>query len=70
METTPKRTRGRLLTFREAGEITGLGERFMRRLATERRIPTYRLSPRKVRLAEQDVDDYLDIHRSPAIVDT
>jgi excisionase family DNA binding protein len=55
----PTAGRGRLLSYREAGERSGLGERYMQRLAQEGRIAVHRLSPRKVRIAEADLDEYI-----------
>jgi excisionase family DNA binding protein len=58
------KNRGRLLTYWEAGELfPALGERFIQRLVREKRIPVYRLSPRKVRVAEQDLLDWIEKHR-------
>jgi len=60
-------TRGRLLTAKEAGERLGGGERFARRLIAERRIPVVRLGENgkrgAVRIAESDLDDYIEQHR-------
>ena len=49
---------GRLLTMRQAGESTGLGERFIRRLVQERRIASYKLGG-KVRVGAADLDEYI-----------
>lgn len=62
----PARSRGRLLTYRQAGERSGLGERYMQRLAQEGKIAVHRLSPRKVRIAEADLDEYIESCRRDA----
>jgi excisionase family DNA binding protein len=47
------------LTAAEAGDYTSLGERYMRRLVNERRIRFYKLSPRKLRFAKKDLDEFI-----------
>jgi excisionase family DNA binding protein len=49
---------GRYLDAREAGECLGVGERFVRRLVAERRIPYYKLG-RYVRFAAADLDAFI-----------
>ncbi|MBT2675988.1 helix-turn-helix domain-containing protein [Streptomyces sp. ISL-14] len=49
----------RLLTVAEAGEMLGTGERFVRRLITERRIRYVKLG-RPVRIPESAVAEYID----------
>lgn len=55
-------TVNRMLSAREAGEVTNLGERFIRRLIQERRIPFHKLG-RNVRISERDLADWLAKHR-------
>lgn len=51
----------RLLTVAEAGEMLGTGERFVRRLITERRIRYVKLG-RPVRIPESAVTEYVEAH--------
>jgi excisionase family DNA binding protein len=55
----------RLLTVEAAGEQSGLGERYIRRLVAERRIPVYRW-PNKVRIAERDLEAFIEQARQEA----
>jgi excisionase family DNA binding protein len=54
--------RGSLLTVAEAGEYLGTGERFVRRLITERRI-TYVRVGKYVRLERSALDALVDAGR-------
>lgn len=58
--------RGALLSLREAGEKSGLGERFMVRLVHERRIPSYKIGGKR-RIAEEDLANYIEGHRVEAV---
>jgi len=51
--------RGRLLTVSQAGDYLTTGERFVRRLIAERRIPVHHLG-RHVRLAERDLERFVE----------
>ena len=55
------------MTLREAGERSGLGERFIRRLVQERRIPSYKIGGKR-RIAEEDLDKYIEQCRTEAMV--
>lgn len=55
-----------LLTARMAGTYTGLGERYIRRLRAERRIPCVRIGGR-VLFDPDDLDRFIEHHREPAI---
>ena len=48
----------RLLTVREAGEVLGTGERFVRRLIAERRIRFVRIG-RHVRIPRSALDEFI-----------
>ena len=56
-----------LLDTREAGSYTGLGERYIRRLRSDRRIPCVRIGGR-VMFDPDDLDALIDAHRQPAIL--
>ena len=56
-----------LLSTREAGAYTGLGERYIRRLRAERRIPCVRIGGR-VLFDPDDLDQLIEQHRRPAVV--
>lgn len=58
----------RLLTVAEAGEYLGTGERFVRRLITERRISYVKLG-KYVRLQRSILDSFIDAGRVPSTVD-
>jgi excisionase family DNA binding protein len=58
--------RGRLLTVRQAGEESGLGERYVRRLVSEGRIPVYRW-PNKVRVSEADLEAFVEQARQEPV---
>ena len=51
--------RGRLLTIDAAGEVSGLGARFIRRLVQERDLASHKLRGR-VMIAEADLADYVE----------
>ncbi len=53
-----------LLTCKQAGEYTGLGDRYMRRLINERRIDFVRIG-RLVRFERAVLDAYIAAHRVP-----
>lgn len=55
----------RLLTIREAGEESGLGARFIRRLVEEQDIASYKLRG-KVMVSEADLMDYIESCRRDA----
>ena len=55
-----------LLDTRGAGSYTGLGERYIRRLRSERRIPCVRIGGR-VLFDPDDLDRLIEAHREPAI---
>jgi excisionase family DNA binding protein len=50
------------VSVKEAGDLTRLGERFIRRLIQERRIPFHRVG-RKVRLRPEDLRAFIDAGR-------
>ena len=54
--------RGRLLTVAQAGEYLGTGERFIRRLITERRIAYVKVG-KYVRLERATLDAFVDAGR-------
>ena len=54
-----------LLTARMAGAYTGLGERYIRRLRAERRIPCVRIGGRLL-FDPDDLDRLIESHRQPA----
>ena len=58
--------RGRLLTVQQAGDYIATGERFVRRLIAERRIPVHHLG-RHVRIAERDLDHFIEAGRQEAM---
>ena len=62
---TPVRRRP-LLDTRGAGSYTGLGERYIRRLRSERRIPCVRIGGR-VLFDPDDLDQLIEAHREPAL---
>jgi excisionase family DNA binding protein len=55
-----------LLDARGAGNYTGLGERYIRRLRSERKIPCIRIGGR-VLFDPDDLDNLIEKHREPAI---
>lgn len=55
-----------LLDTRAAGSYTGLGERYIRRLRSERRIPCVRIGGR-VLFDPDDLDRLIEAHREPAL---
>lgn len=55
-----------LLDTRGAGTYTGLGERYIRRLRSERRIPCVRIGGRLL-FDPDDLDRLIEEHREPAI---
>lgn len=55
-----------LLDTGQAGAYTGLGERYIRRLRAERRIPCVRIGGRLL-FDPDDLDRLIDEHREPAI---
>lgn len=55
-----------LLDARAAGRYTGLGERYIRRLRSERRIPCVRIGGR-VLFDPHDLDELINRHREPAL---
>ncbi|SDM10816.1 DNA binding domain-containing protein, excisionase family [Geodermatophilus siccatus] len=54
--------RGPLLTVAQAGEYLGTGERFVRRLITERRISFVKIG-KYVRLERSTLDAFVDARR-------
>jgi excisionase family DNA binding protein len=64
----PGKKRRPLLTARSAGAYTGLGERYIRRLRAERRIPCVRIGGR-VLFDPDDLDCLIEAHREPAVVE-
>jgi excisionase family DNA binding protein len=54
-----------LLTVAEAGEYLGTGERFIRRLVAQRRIPYVKLG-KYVRLQRSALDDFIAAGRVPS----
>jgi excisionase family DNA binding protein len=56
----------KLLTVIEAADRMGVGERFVRRLVTERRIPYSKLG-KHVRISEADIEAYLEAARVEAV---
>ncbi len=57
--------RNPLLTVAQAGEYLGTGERFIRRLITERRIPFVKVG-KYVRLERSALDAFVDKGRVPS----
>jgi excisionase family DNA binding protein len=57
--------RPRLLTIREAGEVSGLGARFMLRLVQDRRIDSYKLGGKRL-IDQADLDAYIERGRCEA----
>ena len=57
-----RKGRDPLLTVAQAGEYLGTGERFVRRLITERRIPYVKLG-KYVRLQRSALDAFVDAGR-------
>lgn len=55
-----------LLDTRAAGTYTGLGERYIRRLRSERRVACVRIGGR-VLFDPDDLDHLIDQHREPAM---
>jgi hypothetical protein len=55
-----------LLDTRAAGAYTGLGERFIRRLRADRRVPCVRIGGRLM-FDPDDLDVLIDLHRQQAI---
>lgn len=62
----PEQPEPRLLDVVAAGAYTGCGERFMRRVVTERRITFYRVG-RHIRFDVADLDDFIAAGRVEAI---
>lgn len=54
-----------LLTVLEVAEILGVGERFVRRLVAERRLPFLKIGA-KVRIAWEDLDAFMAASRREA----
>jgi len=65
---SPTAGRRRLLTVKEVADRLGVGERFVRRLIFERRI-TYTKLGRFVRIAEADLDAFIEAGRVEATDD-
>ena len=51
--------RGKLLSLREAGEVSGLGLRFITGLVQQRRIPSYKIGGKR-RIAEADLEAFIE----------
>lgn len=66
--TETRQQRRPLLDTRGAGAYTGLGERYIRRLRSERRIPCVRIGGRLL-FDPDDLDLLIEQHRQPAIGD-
>ncbi len=60
----PERTE--LLTPAQAGEYLNTGERFVRRLISERRINFHKIG-KHVRVSTADLDDYIRRNSIPAV---
>lgn len=60
----PDRTHDPLLTVAQAGDYLGTGERFVRRLITERRISFVKLG-KHVRLQRSALDAFVESGRVP-----
>jgi excisionase family DNA binding protein len=54
-----------LLTVEQAAEYLGTGERFVRRLIAQRRIPFIKLG-KHVRLERSALDHFIDVGRIPS----
>jgi len=52
-----------MLTVKQAGELSGLGERFVRRLVDERRMPFHRVAGTRIRIAESDLEALIESGR-------
>jgi excisionase family DNA binding protein len=69
--TTSPRTAGTsdhpLMTAAEVADVLGVGERFVRRLTSERRLPYLKIGV-KVRFAREDVEAYMAASRRIAEV--
>ncbi len=68
--TSPRAAMGRasqdeLLTIGQAGEYLGTGERFIRRLVAQRRIPYVKLG-KYVRLQRSSLDAFIEAGRVPS----
>lgn len=61
-----KSMRRPLLTVPMAGAYTGLGERYIRRLRAERRIPCFRIGGR-IMFDPDDLDVFIEQHREPPL---
>jgi excisionase family DNA binding protein len=55
-----------LMDIRRAGTYTGLGERYIRRLRADRRVPCVRIGGRLL-FDPDDLDELIERHREPAI---
>ena len=63
---TREKKRDKLLTVEAAADRMGTSVRFVRRLIAERRIEFIKLG-RLVRIAESDIDAFIEAGRMPAI---
>jgi excisionase family DNA binding protein len=54
-----------LRTMKEAAEALGVSYRSVRRWVREGRIPAHRLGPRTVRIADEDLQHFIDASRDP-----
>jgi excisionase family DNA binding protein len=62
---TSRAPRDELLTVDQAGEYLGTGERFVRRLVAQRRIPYVKLG-KYVRLQRSSLDAFIEAGRVPS----
>ena len=62
---TGRAPRDELLTIDQAGEYLGTGERFVRRLVAQRRIPYVKLG-KYVRLQRSSLDAFIEAGRVPS----
>ncbi len=62
---TGRAPRDELLTIDQAGEYLGTGERFVRRLVAQRRIPYVKLG-KYVRLPRSSLDAFIEAGRVPS----
>ena len=62
---TSRAPRDELLTVNQAGEYLGTGERFVRRLVAQRRIPYVKLG-KYVRLQRSSLDAFIEAGRVPS----
>lgn len=58
----------KLVSKDKAAELLGVSVRTVERLVAAGSLPVYRVSQRSLRIAREDIDDYLAAHRIEATV--